>query len=115
MKKILILFIAMCVLSACVPVASVIPVPSELQLLIRWALEIALTFVLTQLAKQGLDFTGYKVQILAAVFGAVMVVIDALLAKIPLQWESLTGALLNLFVVVLASYGVHAVYKAFKR
>lgn len=115
MANVCLLIVLVFALAACVPVATAIPVPSELQGLIQKLLEIVIVFVLTQLAKQGLDFSGYKSQILAAVFGAVMVVIDSLLAKIPAQWESLAGALINLLVVVLASYGVHAVYKAFKR
>ena len=102
-------------LAACAPVATAVPVPPELQEWIRLGLEVGIVFILTQLAKAGLDFSGYKAQILAAIFGAVMVVIDSLLTKIPVQWESLAGALLNLIVVILASYGVHAVYKIFKK
>lgn len=102
-------------LAACAPVASVVPVPSELQDWIRLGLEIGIVFIVTQLAKVGLDFSGYKSQILAALFSAVMVIVDSLLTKIPAQWESLAGALMNLIVVILASYGVHTVYKTFKK
>lgn len=102
-------------LAACVPVATVVPVPTELQDWIRLGLEIGIVFIVTQLAKVGLDFSGYKSQILAALFSAVMVIVDSLLAKIPAQWESLAGALMNLVIVILASYGVHTVYKIFKK
>lgn len=102
-------------LAACAPVASAVPVPSELQDWIRLGLEVGIVFILTQLAKAGLDFSGYKAQILAALFSAVMVVIDSILGKIPAQWESLAGALMNLIVVILASYGLHAVYKMSQR
>lgn len=102
-------------LVACAPVATAVPVPSELQDWIRLGLEIGIVFIVTQLAKVGLDFSGYKSQILAALFSAVMVIVDSLLAKIPAQWESLAGALMNLVIVILASYGVHTVYKIFKK
>ena len=102
-------------LVACAPVATAVPVPSEIQDWIRLGLEIGIVFILTQLAKVGLDFSGYKSQILAALFSAVMVIVDSLLTKIPAQWESLAGALMNLIVVILASYGVHTVYKTFKK
>lgn len=102
-------------LVACAPVTTAVPVPSEIQDWIRLGLEIGIVFILTQLAKVGLDFSGYKSQILAALFSAVMVIVDSLLTKIPAQWESLAGALMNLIVVILASYGVHTVYKTFKK
>ena len=102
-------------LVACAHVTTAVHVPSEIQDWIRLGLEIGIVFILTQLAKVGLDFSGYKSQILAALFSAVMVIVDSLLTKIPAQWESLAGALMNLIVVILASYGVHTVYKTFKK
>ena len=115
MKKILILIVAVLILSACAPVATAIPVPSELQGLIQKLLEVAVVFVVTQLAKQGLDFSGYKSQILAALFSASMIVIDMLLSKIPANLHEVVSAFLSFLVVVLSSFGVHAVYKAFKK
>ena len=90
-----------------------VEVPVELQALIQVGIEIAIVFLLTQLAKAGFDFSGYKAQITAAVFSAVMVFVNALLAKVPASYESLAGALLNLLVVVLGSFGVYKLYRQF--
>lgn len=94
---------------------SVIEVPVELQSLIQIGIEIVVIFLLTQLAKAGFDFSGYKAQLVAAMFGAVMVILNTLLAKVPANLESIVGALLNLLVVVLGSFGVYKLYSAYLR
>lgn len=91
-----------------------VQVPPELQSLIQIGIEIAVVFLLTQLAKLGFDFSGYKAQLVAAFMGAVMVVINALLAKVPANLEGIVGALLNLLVVVLGSFGVYKLYRQWK-
>lgn len=90
---------------------SLIELPVELQSLIQIGIEIAVVFLLTQLAKAGFDFGGYKAQIVAALFGAVMVVVNTLLAKVPASLESIVGALLNLLVVVLGAFGLYKLYR----
>lgn len=92
---------------------SLVEVPVELQSLILIDIEVAVVFLLTQLAKAGFDFSGYKAQIVAAVFSAVMVFANALLAKVPANLEGIVGALLNLLVVVLGSFGVYKIYRQF--
>jgi hypothetical protein len=97
------------VLTACAPMAGVlqaVQIPPELESLLRLGVEIVVVWGLTQLSKWGLEFSGYKVQIVAAIFGAVIAITNAFLGKVPLSLEGLVGALLNLLVVVLSSYGV---------
>ena len=89
--------------------------PIELQNLIALAISSVVVFVLTEIAKLGLDFSGYKSQIVAAIFSAVMVVINALLAKIPLESVDLATAIANLIVVLLGAFGVFSAYKQLRR
>ena len=88
-----------------------VEVPVPLQALIQVGIEIGIVFLLTQLAKLGFDFSGYKAQLVAAFISAVMVVLNSLLAKVPASLEGIVGALLNLLVVVLGSFGVYKLYK----
>ena len=92
---------------------NLIEVPVALQSLIQVGIEIAIVFLLTQLTKWGFDFSGYKAQLVAAFFGAVMVIVNSLLAKVPASLEGIVGALLNLLVVVLGSFGVYKLYRQF--
>lgn len=92
---------------------NLVEVPVPLQALLQVGIEIAIVFLLTQLAKAGFDFSGYKAQLVAAVFGAVMVIVNSLLAKVPANLEGIVGALLNLLVVVLGSFGVYKLYRQF--
>lgn len=94
---------------------NLIEVPVELQALIQVGIEIGVVFLLVQLAKLGFDFSGYKSQIVAALVGAVMVIVQSLLAKVPANLEGIVLALLNLLVVVLGAFGVHALYKRFAK
>ena len=90
---------------------SLVEVPAELQSLILVGIEILVVFVLTQLAKAGFDLSGYKAQVTAALFSAAMVIINALLAKVPVNLEGIVGALLNLAVVLLGAFGLYKVYR----
>ncbi len=90
---------------------NLVEVPVPLQALLQIGIEIAIVFLLTQLAKLGFDFSGYKAQLVASFFSAAMVVINALLARVPVSLEGIVGALLNLVVVVLGSFGVYKLYK----
>ena len=89
--------------------------PIELQNLIALVISSVVVFVLTQIAKLGFDFSGYKSQIVAAIFSAVMVAVNALLAKIPLESVNLATAIANLVVVLLGAFGVFSAYKQLKR
>ena len=77
---------------------------------------IAVTFVVTQLLKLlgdaiKVDLSGYTAQIASAVVAAVLVVANALLAKIPLEYEPIVTAVLNLVVVLLGSWGSYKLYR----
>jgi hypothetical protein len=92
---------------------NLIELPLELQELLKILIEVGVVFVLTQLAKSGLDLSGYKSQFTAALFTALMVVVDALLAKVPLSLEGIVAALLNLAVVLFAAFGAYKVYRQY--
>ena len=85
--------------------------PVELQSLLNLGIEIVVVFLLTQFAKYGFNFEGYKAQLIAALFSAVMVVINAALAKIPLEWQSVASVVLQLVVVLLGAFGLYKVYR----
>jgi len=89
--------------------------PVELQTLIQYGLEIFVTFALTQLAKAGFDFSGYKSQLVAAFFAAVMAIAGALIGKVPADFQNILGVVLQLVVVVLGAFGVHGLYKQIKK
>lgn len=90
---------------------SLIEIPPELQTLIQVVIEIVVVFVLTQLAKWGLNLQEHKAAVTAALFSAVMVILNALLAKVPLNLEGIVSALLNLLVVVLGAFGLYKQYR----
>lgn len=86
--------------------------PVELQEILKLAIEVGVVFLLTELSKRvGIELGGYKSQVTAAVFAAVMVVVNGFLAKVPASFESVAAALLNLLVVVLASFGTYKLYR----
>lgn len=86
-------------------------IPIELQNLLTVGVEIVVVFLLTQLAKTGFNFDGYKAQIVAAIVSALLVVIQSALAKIPAEFVPLAGALLNVLVVLLGSFGLYKLYR----
>lgn len=89
-----------------------VELPPELQNLVVLGVQILVTFLLTEAAKfLPFDISGYKAQITAAIFGAVMVIINGFLSQIPLESETIAIAVLNLAVVVLGSFGVYKLYK----
>jgi hypothetical protein len=88
--------------------------PIELQNLIMIAAGMAVTFFLTQLAKIGFDLSGFKAQWTAALFSFLLVLVNAVLGKVPLEWQSILTAILQLVVVLLGSFGVYKLYKQSK-
>ena len=101
------------VLVACAPAAQgVVELPTRLQDILYLAVSIVVVFALTQISKWlKSDLSGYAAQVTAAVFGAVMVIINILLAKIPLNLESIAAGILNLIVIVLGSFGFYKIYR----
>ena len=89
--------------------------PIELQNLIALAISSVVVVGLTELAKLGLDFSGYKSQLVAALFSAVMVFVNVLLAKIPLASIDLATAIAQLVVVLIGAFGVFGAYKQLKK
>ena len=91
---------------------SLVELPVELQDVILLAVQIAVVFALTQLSKLlKADLSGYAAQVTAALFAAVMVVVNVLLAKIPVNLESIAAALFQLVVVLLGAFGLYKVYR----
>ena len=57
------------------------------------------------------DVSGYKAQIVAALFSAVMVLDNGLLGLIPAQFEGVAVAALQFIVVLLGAFGVYAAWR----
>ncbi len=89
--------------------------PIELQGILLLLVGMFVTFLLTQLAKLGFDFSGYESRLVAALFSAVLVVVNAVLEKVPADMTGYVGLILQLLVVVLGSFGVHGLYKSVKK
>ena len=89
--------------------------PIELQGLLTFGIASVVTFIFTELLKLGFDFSGYKSQVVAALVSAVLVVINALFAKIPADFVNIANALLQFLVVVLGAFGVYDLYKRAKK
>jgi hypothetical protein len=91
---------------------SLIELPEPLKALLL----IAITFVVTELLKLlgnaiKLDLSGYSAQIASAIVASILVVVNMLLAKIPLEYEPIVTAVLNLVVVLLGSWGTYKVFR----
>jgi len=110
----LILFAAL-ILSACAAVPgggeSVIELPGELITYLQLGVGIVVTFVLTELAKRGFDFQGHKAQITASLAAAAVVILNAILAKVPVTYEGFAVMALQVLVLILGSFGL---YKGFR-
>jgi uncharacterized membrane protein len=88
--------------------------PLELQNLIKTGVEIGVVFLLTELAKAGFDFQGYRAQVVAAIFSAAIVVVNYFLGLVPAGYEGIAAALLNLVVVLLGAFGLYKAYRTFR-
>ena len=93
---------------------SLIELPDPLKALLL----IGVTFVVTQLLKLlgdaiKVDLSGYTAQIASAVVASILVIVNALLAKIPAEMEPIAAAVLNLIVVLLGSWGAYKLYRQF--
>jgi hypothetical protein len=77
---------------------------------------IGITFVVTELLKLlgnaiKVDLSGYVAQVASAIVASILVVVNALLVKIPLEYEPIVTAVLNLVVVLLGSWGTYKVFR----
>jgi len=91
---------------------TLVELPIELQSILISVIGIAVVFVLTELSKLlKADLSGYAAQVTAAVWSAVFVVIKVILAKVPLEYEGIAAAVLQLLVVLLGAFGLYKVYR----
>ena len=93
-------------------IQTLVSLPDPLKVLLL----IGVTFLVTQLLKLlgtaiGTDLSGYTAQIASAIVASILVLVDVLLAKIPSGYESIAGAVLNLIVVLLGSWGAYVFYR----
>lgn len=89
-----------------------IEIPLELKTLLGIGITLVVTQVLKALSKQlNYDLSGFSAQITAAVVGAVLVLINAALSNVPLQFAPVVNQVLILVVVVLGSFGAYKVLK----
>lgn len=91
---------------------SIVSLPDPLKALLL----IGVTFIVTELLKLlgnvlKLDLSGYAAQIASAVVASILVIANMLLAKIPLEYEPIVTAVLNLAVVLLGSWGTYKVFR----
>ena len=86
----------------------IVVLPEELKALIAIAVTFAVTQALKWLsAKMDYSLEGYAAQITAALVSASMVLVNALLIKIPAEFAPIANQVLALVVVVLASKGLY--------
>jgi uncharacterized membrane protein (DUF441 family) len=84
--------------------------PAELQPLLVVALGAVATFVITQLAKVGINLSGYNAQLTAALVSAALVLIKAVFDKVPADFQSAVFAALQFALVLFGSFGVYKVF-----
>lgn len=83
-------------------------IPDELKIL----LAMGITYVVTQALKflsekVGLDLSGYTAQVAAALVASVLVVINAAVSNVPVEFLPVVNQLLALLVVVLGATGLY--------
>jgi len=90
---------------------NLLELPLELQAILKTGIEIVVVFVLTELTKYGLNFEGYKAQLVASLFSAAIVVVNYALGLVPAGYEGIAAAILNLVVVLLGAFGLYKAYR----
>lgn len=91
---------------------SLIEFPVELQNILISLIGIVVVFGLTELSKLlKVNLMGYAAQVTAAIWSAVFVIIKVLLLKIPMDFENIAAALLQLLVVLLGAFGFYKIYR----
>jgi len=85
-----------------------VEVPDPLKLLIAAFVTVVVTQILKYLSGLlKMDLSGYTAQVASAIVASVVVLIDAVLTKVPAGYESIVSA----FLVLLASWGGYKAYK----
>lgn len=84
----------------------------ELQGLIALGVGSLVTYFVTQLAKRGFDFSGYQSQITAGIVSALVVVINAVFAKVPADSVHMVQAAMQVIVVLFGAFGIHGFIKS---
>jgi hypothetical protein len=89
-----------------------IELPVELQALIGIGITLVVTQVLKLVSEKiGIDLSGYSAKVTAALVGAVVVLVNGYLAKIPVEFAPIVNQVFALIVVVFGSYGAYGVFK----
>lgn len=77
------------------------------------------TYVVTEGLKAlsnvlGFDLSGAAAAVTAGLMGLILALLSGLLAFIPPQYHEIAQVVMSLIVVILGSFGVHRLIKAFK-
>ena len=90
---------------------TLVQLPEELKALIAIAVTVIVTQGLKWLSAQiNFDLSGYSAQVAAALVGAVLVFINAVLTNVPAELAPIVNQVLVLIVVVLGSFGAYKVF-----
>jgi hypothetical protein len=85
-----------------------VKLPEELKVIILPLITALVTEGLKAIgALFGVDLSGKAAAVVAAIAGALFFFADALLAKIPPEFEGVANAVLMLLVSILGAYGIH--------
>lgn len=87
----------------------------EMQGLLMLGVGSFVAFVLTQLTKRGLDLSGYQSKFTAGLFSAVLVIVNALLTKVPADSVNIVESALQIVVILFGAAGIHGLIKSKKQ
>ena len=88
-----------------------VELPAELKMLLGMFVTVIVTQFLKWLGdKLGVDLSGYTAKVTAALVGAVLVLINAVLSHVPAEFAPIVNQLFALVVVVLGAFGAYKVF-----
>jgi hypothetical protein len=88
-----------------------VELPAELKMLLGMFVTVIVTQFLKWLGdKLGVDLSGYAAKATAALVGAALVLINAVLSNIPAEFAPIVNQLFALAVVVLGAFGAYKVF-----
>ncbi len=88
-----------------------VELPAELKMLLGMFVTVIVTQFLKWLGdKLGVDLSGYTAKVTAALVGAVLVLINAVLSHVPAEFAPIVNQLFALAVVVLGAFGAYKVF-----